>query len=139
MAASFAKARTPERQAVLTFAKNLGLASQISDDIFDATANPEQVGKDTGKDLGKTTFITFCGLEGARSLANELIDTAVSSLAPLKNRGELLRMPNRRPPSPGSSRRDGRWSSSSFSWHGVRDVGRGRGGLPQRLCAVCAG
>jgi geranylgeranyl diphosphate synthase type II len=91
MGASYAKARESERLAVLNFAKNLGLAFQISDDILDATGDAVTIGKDTGKDTGKVTFITFCGLEGARELANELIDTAVESLRPLKARAELLR------------------------------------------------
>jgi geranylgeranyl diphosphate synthase, type II len=90
MGASFAKARELERHAVLNFAKNLGLAFQITDDILDATSDPVLIGKDTGKDIGKTTFISFCGLDGARQLADELIDTAEQSLRPLKSRGELL-------------------------------------------------
>lgn len=91
MAASFARARDVERLAALTFAKNLGLAFQIADDILDTTADSKNIGKDTGKDQDKTTFITFCGLDGARQLANELIDTAEQSLQPLKARAELLR------------------------------------------------
>lgn len=90
MGTSYAKAREMERRAVLTFAKNLGLAFQITDDILDVTGNSEKIGKDTGKDEGKTTFITFCGLEGARQLADELIDTAEKSITPMKSRGELL-------------------------------------------------
>lgn len=90
MGTSFAKAREGERQSILTFAKNLGLAFQITDDILDATSSAVAIGKDTGKDEGKTTFITFCGLDGATQLANELIDTAEQSLRPLRSRGELL-------------------------------------------------
>jgi len=90
MGTSFAKARDAERQAVLTFAKNLGLAFQITDDILDAVSEPAVIGKDTGKDTGKTTFITFCGLDGSRALAEELILTAEQSLRPLKSRAELL-------------------------------------------------
>jgi geranylgeranyl diphosphate synthase type II len=91
MGASYAKVRQIERQAVLNFAKNLGLAFQIADDILDATGDRSRIGKDTGKDIGKTTFITFCGLDGARQLADELIDTAEKSLSPMKSRAELLR------------------------------------------------
>lgn len=90
MAATYAKARDTDRNAVLNFAKNLGLAFQITDDILDATADPDSIGKDTGKDKGKTTFITFCGLDGARKLASELIDTAEQSLAGLGSRRDLL-------------------------------------------------
>jgi geranylgeranyl pyrophosphate synthase len=90
MGTSYVKAREGERKAILNFAKNLGLAFQITDDILDATSSPATIGKDTGKDAGKTTFITFCGLDGARQLANELIDTAEETLRPLKARAELL-------------------------------------------------
>ena len=90
MATSFVKAREGERQAILNFAKNLGLAFQITDDILDATSDPGTIGKDTGKDVGKTTFISFCGVEGARQLADELIDAAEQSLRPLKSRADLL-------------------------------------------------
>ena len=88
---SYAKAREMDRQAILTFAKNLGLAFQITDDILDVIGSSEKIGKDTRKDEGKTTFITFCGLEGARQLADELIDTAEKSITHMKSRGELLR------------------------------------------------
>ncbi len=91
MGASFGKARDIERMAVLTFAKNLGLAFQISDDILDATSDPAVIGKDTGKDTDKTTFISFCGLDGSRKLAEELIQTAVEALRPVKSRADLLR------------------------------------------------
>lgn len=91
MGALFANARESERLAVLNFAKNLGLAFQISDDILDATGDAAAIGKDTQQDADKVTFITFCGMDGARSLANELIETAVDSLKPLKSRAELLR------------------------------------------------
>lgn len=90
MGASYAKARDTERHTVLNFAKNLGLAFQITDDILDATSDQESIGKDTGMDQGKTTFITFCGLDGARQLANELIDTAEQTLQPLRGRAQLL-------------------------------------------------
>ncbi len=89
LATSLARARDRERMGVLNFAKNLGLAFQITDDILDATGTASEIGKDTGQDVGKTTFITFCGVEGARQLANELIDTSELSLSALK-RPELL-------------------------------------------------
>lgn len=91
MGTSYAKARDLERHAVLNFAKNLGLAFQITDDILDAASDAATIGKDTGKDEGKTTFITFCGMQGAQQLADELIDTAEKSLVPMKARAELLR------------------------------------------------
>lgn len=89
VAAVLAGARERERISVLNFAKNLGLAFQITDDILDATGTASEIGKDTGQDVGKTTFLTFCGLDGAKQLANELIETAELSLSGLR-RPELL-------------------------------------------------
>jgi len=76
--------------AVLTYAKNLGLAFQVVDDIIDATATSVQTGKDAGQDLKKTTFVSFSGVEGARSLARELVDASVEALTPFGRRGARL-------------------------------------------------
>jgi len=43
------------------FAKNLGLAFQITDDILDAVGTPEQLGKDVGKDELRLTFVKLAG------------------------------------------------------------------------------
>ena len=42
------------------------------DDLIDVTGG-EEAGKDLGKDLKKTTFVSFSGVEGAHALARELI------------------------------------------------------------------
>ena len=91
LGAHLGKARPREREAVARFAKNLGLAFQITDDLLDATADVNTLGKDVRKDKGRTTFATLSGLDGARALADELIDHAVAALEPLGRRGEALR------------------------------------------------
>jgi farnesyl diphosphate synthase len=73
------------------FAKNLGLAFQIVDDIIDAVGAEAEAGKDVGKDLKKTTFVSFSGVDGARQLAEELIVAATSALAPFGTRAQPLR------------------------------------------------
>ena len=65
------------------FAKNLGLAFQITDDILDVTGEPEQLGKDVGKDAQRLTFVKLAGVDGARKLSQELVDTSLSSIANL--------------------------------------------------------
>lgn len=72
------------------YAKNLGLAFQITDDILDALGDEATTGKSAGRDAGRTTFVSLCGVEGARSLASELIDTAVAHLDPFGKRARLL-------------------------------------------------
>lgn len=82
------------RAAVLAYARNLGLAFQVSDDILDATATADALGKDSGRDsdLGRTTFVRVFGLEGAATLRDELLDTAVTALRPLGRRAGYLEM-----------------------------------------------
>lgn len=80
-----------KRQPVRAYAKNLGLAFQILDDLADLESSPAETGKDVGQDARKTTFVSFSGPEGARRLAAELIEVAVASLGPFGRRGEILR------------------------------------------------
>lgn len=80
-----------ERSAVVAYAKNLGLAFQIVDDVIDAAGATAEAGKDVGQDRGKTTFVTFAGLEGARLLARELVDTSERALATFGVRAQPLR------------------------------------------------
>lgn len=90
LGAILGQARERERLSVCRFAKNLGLAFQITDDLLDATGDEVTLGKDVRKDKGRTTFATLCGVDGARALASELIDHAVAALDPLGRRGSVL-------------------------------------------------
>ena len=76
--------------ALTAYAKNLGLAFQIVDDLLDATGTPEETGKAVRKDARKTTFVSFSGVEGARALAAELCRTAVLALEPFGRRAARL-------------------------------------------------
>lgn len=76
--------------ALSAYAKNLGLAFQIVDDLLDVTGDPSETGKATRTDARKTTFVSFSGVEGARQLAGELCDTAVAALAPFGDRAARL-------------------------------------------------
>ncbi len=79
------------RQAVVAYAKNLGLAFQIVDDLIDATGAATEAGKDVGKDARKTTFVSFAGIEGARQLASELIAASLDALKAFGEPAEPLR------------------------------------------------
>ena len=78
-----ASAHTAPLQRVEVYAKNLGLAFQITDDILDVTSAPEILGKDTGKDAERLTFVKLAGVEGARKLSDELVDTSVAAIETL--------------------------------------------------------
>ncbi len=71
-------------QRIEVFAKNLGLAFQITDDILDVVGTPEQIGKDVGKDEQRLTFVKLAGVEGARKLSAELVETSLQAIDGMK-------------------------------------------------------
>ena len=75
------------------YARAVGLAFQVVDDILDATEGDAQLGKTAGKDdaAGKATYVRVHGLEAARRMAAALHDEAREALAPLGERAALLR------------------------------------------------
>jgi geranylgeranyl diphosphate synthase, type II len=77
--------------ALAAFAKNLGLAFQIVDDLLDVQGDPKETGKVVRADARKTTFVSFSGVDGARMLATELCHTADRALAPFGRRADRLR------------------------------------------------
>lgn len=79
-----------ERDSLCAFAKNLGLAFQITDDLLDYSGSPETTGKDVGLDRDKSTFVDLCGIDGSRKLVDELIDAAMQSIETLGRRGRRL-------------------------------------------------
>ncbi|HSK09022.1 MAG TPA: polyprenyl synthetase family protein [Vicinamibacterales bacterium] len=82
----------PDQLACLAaYAKNLGLAFQIVDDLLDVEGDPAETGKPRLADARKTTFVSFSGVDGARELARELSETAVRALAPFGPRAARLR------------------------------------------------
>jgi geranylgeranyl diphosphate synthase type II len=66
-----------------TFATELGVLFQIVDDILDVTGSDDTLGKTQGSDerLGKRTYVTEFGLDGARRLAGESHQRARAALA----------------------------------------------------------
>ncbi|HEX8618636.1 MAG TPA: polyprenyl synthetase family protein [Thermoanaerobaculia bacterium] len=78
-------------QRVEIFAKNLGLAFQIVDDVLDVTSNPETLGKDVRKDEQRLTFVKLAGVEGARKLSEELVATSLAAIEPLGAAARPLR------------------------------------------------
>jgi geranylgeranyl diphosphate synthase, type II len=70
-------------KAFRTFASELGVLFQIVDDILDVTGSEETLGKPQGSDqrLGKRTYVTEFGLDGARDLARTSRERALGALA----------------------------------------------------------
>ena len=86
-----ANAHTAPLQRIEVFAKNLGLAFQITDDVLDVTSNPEVLGKDVGKDEQRLTFVKLAGIEGARKLSEELVETSMTAIESLGSSAKPLR------------------------------------------------
>jgi geranylgeranyl diphosphate synthase, type II len=86
-----AGARTEQVAALSAYAKNLGLAFQIVDDLLDVEGDPVETGKPRLADARKTTFVSFSGVEGAHELARELCQTATGALESFGPRAERLR------------------------------------------------
>ena len=77
-----AEAGARDRQNLRDYARDLGLAFQISDDLIDALGTTEQAGKAVGKDQeqGKATLISLYGVERARTEARRLAEQAAAVL-----------------------------------------------------------
>jgi len=75
------------------YAKCIGLAFQIHDDILDVEGDTEVMGKMQGSDIAKEkpTYPALLGLDEARKRARELADEAVESLLPVGDSAETLR------------------------------------------------
>lgn len=64
------------------FARSIGLAFQIADDVLDVTQTSATLGKTAGKDLAvdKSTYVRHLGLDGARAEAENLLAAALDGL-----------------------------------------------------------
>jgi farnesyl diphosphate synthase len=82
-----------DRGPLRAYARALGLAFQIADDILDVTGDAAKAGKRLHKDAeaGKATFVSLLGLDGARARAAALVAEACDALSPYGARADLLK------------------------------------------------
>ncbi|MEV4779821.1 polyprenyl synthetase family protein [Burkholderia sp. LMU1-1-1.1] len=82
-----------ELTALNAYARAIGLAFQVVDDVLDATADSATLGKTAGKDAAdnKPTYVSILGLEPSRALAQTLRLDAHAALAPFGDKALRLR------------------------------------------------
>jgi farnesyl diphosphate synthase len=83
------EARTPYRG----YARNIGLAFQITDDLIDHSGSEAAAGKRTGKDAtkGKATFVSLLGPERAAQQARVLVEQGIDHLSDHGEEADMLR------------------------------------------------
>ncbi|OOZ81071.1 geranyl transferase [Solemya velum gill symbiont] len=87
------KIKKEEHKRLDHFAKCIGLAFQIVDDILDVVSDTSTLGKTQGKDALqlKTTYPDLLGLQGARDRVDELIEESIASLKIFDSNADMLR------------------------------------------------
>jgi geranylgeranyl diphosphate synthase type II len=78
LGAILSSADNQAREALGNYARDLGLAFQVVDDLLDHLSDSDTLGKRTGKDAdrGKLTYPSLLGLEGARAKAQQLVQSS---------------------------------------------------------------
>ena len=93
MGAALAKVPVEGRSSLRAYARDIGLAFQIADDLLDVEGDEALAGKALRKDegQGKQTFVTLMGVDKARAQARMLVEQANGHLAPHGQKAEILR------------------------------------------------
>lgn len=88
-----AKLNADQLKQLNQYSNALGLAFQIVDDVLDATADSQTLGKTAGKDAAanKPTYVTLMGLDYAQQQAKELQEIAMRSLDGFGNQAQALK------------------------------------------------
>lgn len=93
MGAILAEASEKDIERLTIYAEKIGLAFQIKDDILSEEGNPEITGKPVGndKELGKCTYVSYYGLDGAKQELNKIIEEAIEQIKIYGEKSEFLR------------------------------------------------
>jgi len=91
--ALLADARKRQMDILKTYARNIGLAFQVTDDILNVEGNPKIMGKAVGTDelREKSTYPAILGLETSRQFAKNLVDEALQVLKVFDKTADPLR------------------------------------------------
>jgi geranylgeranyl diphosphate synthase type II len=91
--ALLAEADKAQQGFLKTYARNIGLAFQVADDILNVEGNPAVMGKAVGTDRlnKKSTYPSLLGLDASKQFAQKLIHQALQALEAFDNKAEPLR------------------------------------------------
>jgi farnesyl diphosphate synthase len=86
-------AGSAQREGLRAYAKAIGLAFQVVDDVLDATVPSDQLGKTAGKDAAahKATYVSVLGVDKASELARQLHQQAYEAIKGFGVHGHYLR------------------------------------------------
>ena len=93
MGAILGKVAPEGRTHLRGYARDIGLAFQIADDLLDVEGDAAKAGKALRKDAeqGKQTFVTVMGVDGAKTQARALVDQAIAHLSTHGPEADVLR------------------------------------------------
>ena len=83
----------PQIKQLKVYAKNIGLAFQVTDDILNIEGDPDVMGKGVGTDRArqKSTYPSIMGLKNSKAFAKKLVNSALQALNYFDNRSDPLR------------------------------------------------
>ena len=87
------KGNSDQIQQLKIYAKNIGLAFQVTDDLLDVEGDPNVMGKDVGSDQArkKSTYPALLGIEQSKQFAKKLVNNALKALDYFDNKAHPLR------------------------------------------------
>ena len=90
--ALLANAKSYDLEKLTNYAKKIGLAFQIKDDILSEEGNTEILGKPVGNDkkLNKCTYVSKYGLDKAKEILNQIIEDSINEIAEYGEKAEFF-------------------------------------------------